>query len=434
MDEKVFLLIPMNELVEIRYPFWQELFILLASTLTVMAGAAISPAMHELTQFFSSVPNYQLLTQLVLTITALAIAISAPIMGLLVDKLGRKPLLITSAILYVVFGTTGFYFKYLPINPTAILYLILAGRVMLGISVAGIMTCTTTLIGDHYKGEKRDQVMGYQAAFMAFGGAVFIVIAGVIARFGWNYSFLVYLFSVILLPGLILFIIEPSRIKKETIIHPEDSSKQDQVEGKIKFPLKILLISSFQMFILMIIFYFIPPNFATYLVTSYSVSNEILIGLAIAMINVTAGLIALLYNQIRKILNIQVIFIVALVLMAGGYFIISYGENYLTVVLGGSVMGIGFGLHQPNIISWLMMETPFKMRGRVVGIFITMLYLGQFISPIIALPIITGITLHGLYLAGAISLLALLLIPLTLLIINYVQRNKKVITEAPKPL
>ncbi|MHA1211328.1 MAG: MFS transporter, partial [Candidatus Heimdallarchaeota archaeon] len=65
----------MNELVEIRYPFWQELFILLASTLTVMAGAAISPAMHELTQFFSSVPNYQLLTQLVLTITALAIAI-----------------------------------------------------------------------------------------------------------------------------------------------------------------------------------------------------------------------------------------------------------------------------------------------------------------------------------------------------------------------
>jgi len=434
MVEKVYLLIPMNELVEIRYPFWQELFILLASTLTVMAGAAISPAMHELTQFFSSVPNYQLLTQLVLTITALAIAISAPIMGLLVDKLGRKPLLITSAILYVVFGTTGFYFKYLPINPTAILYLILAGRVMLGISVAGIMTCTTTLIGDHYKGEKRDQVMGYQAAFMAFGGAVFIVIAGVIARFGWNYSFLVYLFSVILLPGLILFIIEPSRIKKETIIHPEDSSKQDQVEGKIKFPLKILLISSFQMFILMIIFYFIPPNFATYLVTSYSVSNEILIGLAIAMINVTAGLIALLYNQIRKILNIQVIFIVALVLMAGGYFIISYGENYLTVVLGGSVMGIGFGLHQPNIISWLMMETPFKMRGRVVGIFITMLYLGQFISPIIALPIITGITLHGLYLAGAISLLALLLIPLTLLIINYVQRNKKVITEAPKPL
>ncbi|MHA1220226.1 MAG: MFS transporter, partial [Candidatus Heimdallarchaeota archaeon] len=214
----------MNELVEIRYPFWQELFILLASTLTVMAGAAISPAMHELTQFFSSVPNYQLLTQLVLTITALAIAISAPIMGLLVDKLGRKPLLITSEILYVVFGTTGFYFKYLPINPTAILYLILAGRVMLGISVAGIMTCTTTLIGDHYKGEKRDQVMGYQAAFMAFGGAVFIVIAGVIARFGWNYSFLVYLFSVILLPGLILFIIEPSRIKKETIIHPGDSS------------------------------------------------------------------------------------------------------------------------------------------------------------------------------------------------------------------
>jgi MFS family permease len=79
----------------------------------------------------------------------------------------------------------------------------------------------------------------------------------------------------------------------------------------------------------------------------------------------------------------------------------------------------------PNIQAWLLLHTPSRLRGRVVGIFVMMLYLGQFISPFVALPIRKPIGLSGLFLVGGITLFALLAVPTVLLIINFITKNKE---------
>lgn len=68
--------------------------LLLASTLTVMSGATISPSLPAMQSYFAEVENSALLVRLVLTIPALFIAIGGMFAGQLVNRIGRKFLLI----------------------------------------------------------------------------------------------------------------------------------------------------------------------------------------------------------------------------------------------------------------------------------------------------------------------------------------------------
>ncbi|MBD3191140.1 MAG: MFS transporter [Candidatus Heimdallarchaeota archaeon] len=417
----------MNRQKLVRFPFWQELLILLSGMLTVMAGSAISPAIKSMAEFFVDVPNIDLLARLVLTVTSVAVAIGSPITGFLIDKFGRKKILIISTIVYILAGTSGFYLRNI--------YAIIVGRIFFGLAVSGMMTSTTALIADHYNGEKRNRVMGFQSTFKSFGGAIFVVIGGALASIDWNFSFLVYLFALIVLPGIIFFIVE--------IYQEEEEEEQDEVETENSkeqkselinnglgdvFPYKVGLISCLLIFIIMVIFYFIAPNFSFYL-SNFAVENEVLIGLAIATSSITAGIISLFYKFLKKNLSFELIFIIALILLGSGYVGISLAPNFYLVVLGSAIMGLGWGMFMPNISTWLLEFTPIKLRGRILGIYGTMLYLGQFISPIIGQPIINAYNLSTLYLIGAIVLYLLLLVPIILLIEKKVNPSPKIVKE-----
>lgn len=133
--------------------------LLFTSTLTVMSGATIAPSLPAMQNYFADVANSALLVCLVLTIPALFIAMEGLFAGQLVDRLGRKPLLISSTLIYGLAGASGFVLNSL--------VTILAGRALLGLAVAGIMTGVTTLIADYYTGQKCLILMsGYLALFL----------------------------------------------------------------------------------------------------------------------------------------------------------------------------------------------------------------------------------------------------------------------------
>ncbi|MHA1124291.1 MAG: MFS transporter [Candidatus Heimdallarchaeota archaeon] len=408
--------------------FLQELFILLSGTLTVMAGVTISPVLNRMTDFFVDVPNIDLVSRLVLSVTSLAIAVGALFIGAIIDKFGRKPVLVTTTVLYAIFGSVGFY----AMN----IYIILASRILLGFAVAGIMTSCTTLIGDYYFGEKRDQVLGFQSTLMSFGGALFIFLGGALGSIEWNYAFLVYFLSLLILPGIIVFIPEPKRNADEEneVVKPSD----DIVEKKTGFPIKVGLLSYTLMFLIMLVFYFIPSQFSFYL-SRFNVNNAILIGLAIATSSIASGFVSFFYKYIKKALDTQLIFIINIIFVGTGFFLLSFAPAFWVLILGSAIAGMGWGIFMPNINSWLLLHTPNRLRGRVVGIFTTMLYTGQFISPLIADSIIPNVNLFGqqeipgLFLIGGIAVFVLLIMPVTLLIINKTN-NKKSFDETAEVL
>ena len=150
-----------------RVSLFGQITLLLASTLTVMAGATIAPGLPAMKAAFAAEENADFLVRLVLTLPALFIVLGAPLAGFLIDRFGRKRLLLFSAILYAAAGSSGFFLNSL--------MLILIGRALLGFAVAGIMTSVTTLIADYFTGVARAPARS-ASQFYGFGRrAVFIV-------------------------------------------------------------------------------------------------------------------------------------------------------------------------------------------------------------------------------------------------------------------
>lgn len=375
--------------------------LLFVSTLTVMAGATIAPSLPEMQKHFAEVNNIEYLVRLILTIPALFIVVGAPIAGVMVDRVGRKPLLIVTTLLYAIAGTSGFFLN--AVMP------ILLGRAFLGLAVAGIMTSVTTLIADYYQGPTRATFMGLQAAFMSFGGVVFLSVGGIIADLNWRMPFLIYSFALILLPFIVRSLFEPSPANSEAVTGINGEELQ-----KTAFPVKLLSLIYGIAFLQMIVFYMIPVQLPFYLLnlTQATASQS---GIAIAFSTLFSAFASMGYGRIKARLNFIPIIAIAFALVSIGYVIIGTAGSYAQVILGLAVAGLGLGLLMPNLNVWLTSQVPGMLRGRALGGLTTAFFLGQFLSPIVTQPISEQIGLGNTYTlaGGLLFILALIFFGIT---------------------
>ena len=357
--------------------------LLLASTLTVMSGATIAPSLPAMQSYFSGVSNVELWVRLVLTVPALFIVMGSPLAGQIVDKWGRKPLLLGSAVLYGLAGSSGFWLDSI--------FAILGGRALLGLAVAGVMVSATTLIADYYQGDARANFMGLQAAFMGFGGVLFLSGGGFIADLNWRYPFLIYLFSWLLVPAIFLFLFEPKRDKKE---------KSQEKTADASFPVKLLALIYGAALLQQVVFYLIPVQLPFYLeqLTGAGASQT---GIAIALSTLFSAFASMSYGRVKKRFSFIGVLVLAFFLMGLGYIGIGLVSTYWLMLLVLVPVGIGLGLIMPNLNVWASNEVPDALRGRALGGLTTFMFLGQFLSPIVSQPVSASLGLAATYgLAG----------------------------------
>lgn len=362
--------------------------LLLTSTLTVMSGATIAPSLPAMQAYFADVENSALLVRLVLTIPALFIAIGGLFAGSLVDRVGRKPLLVASTILYGIAGGSGFILNSL--------VTILIGRALLGLSVAGVMTGATTLIADYYKGQKRADFMGLQAAFMGLGGVVFLSVGGFVADLNWRFPFLIYLSAWAVCLAIALTLYEPNR--------EVDRQFTDTTQTNSSMPLGVLAMIYGVALFYMVAFYLIPVQLPFYLQSLGSVSASAS-GLAIAASTLASSIVSLRYGFVKQRLGFVQIVSLSFAVAAIGYGIISFAGSYNLVLLGLIIAGLGFGLLMPNLNVWLSSIIPDSIRGRALGGLTTFFFLGQFLSPIVSQPITNSLGLDRTYGFTGVALL-----------------------------
>jgi MFS family permease len=404
--------------------------LLVASALTVMAGATIAPSLPTMQARFVEVAHADLLVRLVLTLPALFVVIGAPLAGLMVDRWGRKPLLVVSLPLYGLAGSSGFFLESLSG--------ILVGRALLGLAVAGIMTSVTTLIADYYTGSARAQFLGLQAAVMGLGGVIALSVAGFLAGIAWNSPFLIYLFAFAVLPFAAQSLYEPGsadprkgvpaphatpedcvceayRIRSAFAVGLQDAPAPPMIEltptrktGRldvVRLPLKRLSLIFGTVLLVQVIFFMVPAQLPFYL-EDLSNANTLQSGLALASFTLFTAIVALTYGKVRGKMGITSIVVVACGLMGVGYIVAGLAGDYGQVLAGLAIGGTGFGLMMPNLNVWLTSVVPEELRGRALGGFTTFVFLGQFISPLLSQPVSEQIGLGVTYtLAGGVMLL-----------------------------
>jgi MFS family permease len=403
--------------------------LLLVSTMTVMAGATISPALPQIEDFFQETPNATFWVKLMLTMPALFTAIAAPFVGVIIDRFGRKPLLVAATILYGAAGGSG-----LVLNS---LNGLLIGRAFLGLSVGAIMTAATALIADYYIGPKREQVMGLQAAFMGYGGVVFLVLGGVLADLGWRFPFAIYLVAFVLCGLVLLFITEPQSVlgarggglqSGDSLVgQPQASPMSDgsmrdgealqgdrtlqslpnaELAPPTALPsaaLALIATIYLLMFASMVAFYLVPVQLPFYLKSLAPVTNAH-VGVAIASLTLASALVSMNYRRIKAHFTFGGILVLVYLCMGIGYGIIAsarpsdaIAQPYATVLVGLIIAGAGLGLLMPNMNVWLSAMVPPMARGRWLSGLTTALFLGQFFSPIVSQPAIARVGLGATY-------------------------------------
>lgn len=369
---------------------WQvKLTLLLVSSLTIMSMITISASLPDMTNTFSDVPNGEKLVKLVLSFPGLFIALSAIIAGLIIDKFGRLKLLGVALIIYAVAGSSGYWLDNI--------YAILAGRALLGICVGISMTIVTTLVADYYQGKARQKFAGLQIAVMSLGGIIFITLGGILADINWRVPFLLYLFSILILPFSYLFLKEPKR---------SDEVKEEY--GVVKSP-KIIWFVFINVMIMWILFFIIPIQIPFHL-KSIGIEKNALIGIAIASSTFFSAIGAISYSKIMDAFSYKQVFGIGYLLMAISFACIAYSSSYGMVMLAMLLAGLGMGLMIPNANVWVMQLAPQEIRGREIGRLTTFWFMGQFLSPIILLPFLDVVSHSRLFFSLAVVLLSLSLI------------------------
>ena len=369
--------------------------LMLAAMLTIMSNATITPALPGLQAMYSDNPNAELITRLLITAPSLLVAVVAPFAGAVVDRLGRRPPLLTGLVLYAIAGTAGLYLQSLEA--------ILASRLLLGLGVAAIMTAQAALIGDYFEGPARGRLMGYQIAATNVGGLVFVITAGILAAHDPRLPFAIYGLSALMLPILSRVLPEPSPAAEghdpNAPLPPGEPGWQTTVA-----------IMSLAPGLTFVIFYAVP-TLLPYHLAEIGLADPRQAGEAMASMMLAAAIMAVVSGWVRPTLGRIGTPVSGYAGLAAGFALVAVAQSLPMAMLGTALVGAGLGLCMPTFITTALNVTPAHRRGLVSGLVTSAIFLGQFLSPLAMQPLVDHYGYRGAFGAGAAAfvLLALLL-------------------------
>ena len=353
--------------------------ILSMSLLTVMAGAAIAPALGIIKSHFAGSPD--LLIQLIVSMPALLIIVTNAFFLPISRRFRTRTIATFGLLLYVTAGAGCFFVDSLG--------LLLVMRALLGVSVGLIMPLSTGLLAYYFPPEEQARLMGLSAAMNQMGGVVATFLAGILAGIAWNYAFLVYLLGVIAMALVALFL------------------PNERLQGRGGMSLSLLRRfhpSVVGMFLVMILFFIYPTNFA---LTASASLSEMGVTWVMVGLDVVAFLAGLAFGFLMKRFASQMKYAAPLGFMAG-YLCLGIGNGLAGLLLGSALIGMANGIGVPYLNTIGSVKAGKEAATTVMPLLSAALYLGQFLSPLIVSPLSSATRLSPYLIGALIAVLYLL--------------------------
>jgi len=344
----------------------QGILIVAIGLLPMMAIVALMPIVPLLVKEFSHMPNIRTWAPLVLSAPGLCVALLAPFAGWAADRYGRRKLAIWFAALYGVGGMVPFFLH----DFTALF----AGRLLLGVGEAFILTMGNTLLGDYFDKDQRAKWLMWQGIVGPACGTALLSASGYLAGFGWNFSFLVYGLALLIALGAYFFLFEPERAPAPA---PGSAAAREAAQP---FPRVLMLRIALTTFVLAVLYFVYTLQFSLAL-DSLGLKEVHKVGNYSAVASAAVPLGAILYKLLSK-RSIQLQFTVLLLLLGTGLAGIGLSNNINMVVAFAFVQQMGAGMCIPILIGWSLHAMPDVFRGRGMGLWTSAFFLGQFLSPV----------------------------------------------------
>jgi MFS family permease len=365
----------------------QGLTVALAGFFPVMAIVSLAPAVPTILGHFANVPGATTLIPLMVTAPGIMIALLSPFAGWAADRYGRRPVLLLATLLYGIVGVLPFFLDHL--------VAMFALRLAIGVSEAAILTVTNVLIADYFDHDGRRLWLTVQAVIGPVLGVATIVSAGVLTAWHWSGSFLIYLVALPMFFVMVRYLFEPDR--KHT---PQDDARAMMTA----FPWRAAATyAPITLFAAVLYYVFIVQGGLAFAAIGLKDASRLGGLLAIASIGVPVG--GIFFNLLSKRLGILTVLALMFAFLGIGMIGIGLTGNVAAMTAASFVQQIGAGMCISSLIFWVSGMLPSSHRGRGFGIWTGAFFLGQFVSPVAAAPLlaVTGSVL-GLFVAmGAIA-------------------------------
>jgi MFS family permease len=231
---------------------------------------------------------------------------------------------------------------------------------------------------------------------MGISGIVFVLAGGGLAHLTWRGPFVLYLVALLLLPGALFALHAPARTASGRARISDSRTPIAWLELSLVLALA---------FLCMVLFFLIPVHVPFY-IAERTGGGPRSIGVLLALFNVCAAAASLRYRHVRLAGGPAAISIALFGLVAAGYFLLAVSRDSMAIGASLMVGGVGFGMLIPNISVWLTNRAPDRLRGRFVGALSACFYLGQFVSPLLAHPLLVDSGRAAIFLAaGGVSAL-----------------------------
>ncbi|MCQ4636903.1 MFS transporter [Anaerovorax odorimutans] len=355
--------------------------IMLISSLTVMVGNAITPALPELGKVYG-LGNY---ASWLVTAPALGVVATAILFGRLIDKKGPYWVALFGLLFYGLFGVCG---AYMP-NAAAIFI----DRFLLGAATAAIMNASVALIATFFQGEKQLKVIAVQGMSMEFGGVIFLSISGVLADVSWRSPFYIYSLGFLALILLLIFIPRCGRAAAAAQAEEEGSAP---AEKGVPLPL-VLLIA----FLGMLMFFTLMVSLPIHLQTKLGYSPSFT-GYYLAALDLVAVLAAGFMPKIVSRFQPKGCLFAAFCFYGIAFLLYFLSGNAVVLWIAVFFAGIGFGFSTPLFNSLVVNKSTPENKGTNISFCTMAMFGGQFLSALLV-SALAGTTLF--LVAGLLALL-----------------------------
>ena len=301
---------------------------------------------------------------------AVTSAAAAPFMGMLADRLGRRPLVIGSLVSYIA-AFLGFL-----LAPTANTLIVVRG--LAGAFTVGLVPAITGLASDIAPQQRRAQWIGY-----VIGGASFGWVAGPLAGGalfdGWGFkTALIVSIGIASLSVLVACLMVPESL--HPLGHPAVKALQNPtrqqfrcIQGRLtnlgsvlpkNLPTYFVLL--FICFAVMFAWAFMEPEFMFYAYDDLGWSSSML---GLAMSTYGAALMAgeFAFGQLSDRWGRKPVILIGLVLFSSQFLGLALFRSYALLVASFIIAGLGNSLYDPALTAAIMDISPSQHRARILG-------------------------------------------------------------------
>ncbi|WP_163171991.1 MFS transporter [Bacteroides sp. 51] len=330
--------------------------ILSISMITVMASAAVSPALANISRAFPEVGIGMIKT--VLTLPSLFIIPFSLVSGHLVHRFGNKHVLMAGIVIYIVGGIA-------PVFADSITEL-LVWRAILGCGCGLIMPISQTLIAVNFQGDLKAKITGYSGAASYLMGVIASFVVAPLSSVDWHYSFYIYLVAVMV---LVLNI----------VLLPNDKPQKTEHKAASKtFPRYVWWII-LGMLLVNVAFYAVPANVALFM-KEQGIGHAQSAGVVISAFMIAGFVSGLILSVLRRWFRTYTVML-GVAIMALGYVILSSAYALMPVVAGSALVGFSFGVLFPSLLILITNKCSGAACILALSFSSCAQFLGQFLSP-----------------------------------------------------